>query len=292
MPLVSIGLPVYQGAAYISNALKSLCAQSYSKFELIISDNASTDDTSKICQAYANIDNRITYIKHEQNQGAASNFKFVLNIAKGDFFFWAAHDDSWSTNFIETNLNFLISNNEYIASISPVRFEDGNFEPLSVGDMDLIGMPCNRFAIYLSCWHSNSLFYSLFRTEDLKLCPYLGMDFLGSDWAIMLYVIKRGKFHRSSRGFLLRGHQGFSNSGKILRHYRRKFIHWFMPFYELSVISSKLSDCFSISSKYVIFRSLLNLNWIAFKSSRIQDLLALKFLLNKQVVDWFNSGCS
>lgn len=100
-PKVSIGMPVYNGEKYIREALDSLLAQTFTDFELIISDNASIDTTSVICQEYARKDSRICYIRQSQNKGAVANFKFVLDEAVGEYFMWAAHDDVWLNNHIE-----------------------------------------------------------------------------------------------------------------------------------------------------------------------------------------------
>jgi glycosyltransferase involved in cell wall biosynthesis len=92
---VSIGMPVYNGEAYLAKALDSLLAQSFKDFELIISDNASTDRTQEICQEYAKKDSRICYFRQERNRGASWNFKFVLDQAQAEYFMWAACDDFW-----------------------------------------------------------------------------------------------------------------------------------------------------------------------------------------------------
>jgi glycosyltransferase involved in cell wall biosynthesis len=108
-PAMSIGMPVYNGEPFIREALDSLIGQSYKNFELIISDNASTDDTSKICQEYAARDSRILYVKQTENMGPGPNFSFVLSQARGKYFMWAASDDVWSENWIEDNLEAIMS---------------------------------------------------------------------------------------------------------------------------------------------------------------------------------------
>lgn len=100
-PVVSIGMPVYNGDRYLREALDSLLTQTFDDFELIISDNASTDDTKEICLEYASKDSRIRYIRQDVNQGATFNFEFVLAEAFGTFFMWAAHDDTWDKNWLE-----------------------------------------------------------------------------------------------------------------------------------------------------------------------------------------------
>lgn len=100
-PLISIGMPVYNGAKYIRKALDSLLEQTFADFELIISDNASTDATESICRRYAEQDSRIRYIRQPKNIDALPNFQFVLNEANGEYFMWAASDDEWERNWVD-----------------------------------------------------------------------------------------------------------------------------------------------------------------------------------------------
>ena len=99
-PLVSIGMPVYNGERFVRQALESILIQDYGNFELIISDNASTDSTSKICQRYADRDARIRYVRNETNLGASPNHKRVFEMGRGDYFKWAAHDDECLPTFL------------------------------------------------------------------------------------------------------------------------------------------------------------------------------------------------
>ena len=92
-PAVSVGLPVYNGEAFLGEALDSLLAQDYGDFELIISDDGSTDATEQICRDVAGRDPRIRYYREEQNRGAAWNFNRVARLARGRYFRWACHDD-------------------------------------------------------------------------------------------------------------------------------------------------------------------------------------------------------
>lgn len=93
VPRLSIGLPVYNGERHISAALEALLGQTYEDFELIVSDNASTDGTSEICLRYTRQDRRIRYIRQERNIGLVPNHIFVLKQARGELFKSAAHDD-------------------------------------------------------------------------------------------------------------------------------------------------------------------------------------------------------
>ena len=106
-PLVSIGLPVYNGENYLAEALDSLLAQTYTHFELIISDNASTDRTPEICQVYAARDVRIRYYRNGENLGAAANYNRVFALSSGKYFKWAAHDDVHAPEMLEQCMEVL-----------------------------------------------------------------------------------------------------------------------------------------------------------------------------------------
>jgi glycosyltransferase involved in cell wall biosynthesis len=97
---VSVGLPVYNGARYLSEAVDSLRSQTFGDFELIISDNGSTDETQRICLSYAERDPRIKYVRSEVNRGLIWNFLHVLELARAPYFKWMAHDDVCEPEFL------------------------------------------------------------------------------------------------------------------------------------------------------------------------------------------------
>jgi glycosyltransferase involved in cell wall biosynthesis len=92
-PLVSVGLPVYNGERYLATAIESVFAQTLRDLELVIADNASADATEEICLRYARQDPRIRYFRHSKNRGAGFNFNFLFRQARGKYFKWLAHDD-------------------------------------------------------------------------------------------------------------------------------------------------------------------------------------------------------
>jgi glycosyltransferase involved in cell wall biosynthesis len=91
--LVSIGVPVYNGARYLRESLNSLLVQDYPAFEIIISDNASEDETEAICRDYAAKDERVRYYRSDINRGANWNWLRTYELARGEYFMWQAHDD-------------------------------------------------------------------------------------------------------------------------------------------------------------------------------------------------------
>ncbi len=100
IPRLSIGLPVYNGEDYLAASIESLLGQSYEDFELIVSDNASTDGTGGICRGYVNRDPRVRYIRQPRNIGLSANHNFVLQQARGEFFKWAAADDLYGRELL------------------------------------------------------------------------------------------------------------------------------------------------------------------------------------------------
>ncbi len=99
-PRVSIGLPVYNGENFLEEAIRSILEQTFEDFELIISDNASTDTSEAICRAYAAQDKRLRYFRNQENIGASGNYRRVFELSSGEYFKWAAHDDVCRPNFL------------------------------------------------------------------------------------------------------------------------------------------------------------------------------------------------
>lgn len=99
-PRLSIGLPVYNGENFLAQALGALLGQTFTDFELIISDNASTDGTEAICRRYAAMDSRIRYLRQPDNIGARPNHNLLVEHARGELFKWAAHDDLYGRDLL------------------------------------------------------------------------------------------------------------------------------------------------------------------------------------------------
>lgn len=97
---VSIGLPVFNGENYVQEAIEAILGQTFTDFELIISDNASTDRTPDLCLAYAACDARIRYVRNDRNIGGSANFRRVFELSSGEYFKWAAHDDVCRPEFL------------------------------------------------------------------------------------------------------------------------------------------------------------------------------------------------
>ncbi|CAG1771920.1 Putative glycosyltransferase EpsE [uncultured bacterium] len=135
-PRVGIGLPVYNGQKYIEETVVSILNQTYSDFELIICDNASTDQTQAICQSYMAKDKRIRYYRNAKNLGVALNYNRVFELSAGDYFKWADYDDLLAPDFLSKTIQVLNQNPLVAVCFPRVKLIDehgkfiGNYDPL------------------------------------------------------------------------------------------------------------------------------------------------------------------
>ena len=106
-PALTIGLPVFNGEEYLAEALDGLLGQTFEDFELIISDNASTDSTGAICRDYARRDRRIRYVRQPHNVGAGPNHNLLVPLASAPLFKWASHDDVYEPRLVERCVEML-----------------------------------------------------------------------------------------------------------------------------------------------------------------------------------------
>jgi glycosyltransferase involved in cell wall biosynthesis len=162
-PLVSLGLPVYNGARYLREALQALLSQDYQNIELIISDNASTDNSGEICLEVAARDGRVRYCRNETNIGAIKNFNSVFNLSRGKYFMWVAHDDWWHPTIVRKCVDVLEKNPEAVIcstaygmlDVEGREFKRGGMHVVEASSTDraarikqLLTNPSPQFAIY------------------------------------------------------------------------------------------------------------------------------------------------
>ena len=197
-PLVSIGLPVYNGERYLPRALDCLLAQDYDNFEILISDNASTDSTRQICEEYAARDERIKLSCNATNIGIIANFESVLEKANGSYFMWAAHDDLWGKSFVRMMVKELEDHSDASVAMSAVerahengsagdvvRFNDAN--PNSITTYQLVmalahGSPHHYFI------------YGLFRRDFLRQAFKNFPSVIASDRLMMIQIAMSTRF--------------------------------------------------------------------------------------------------
>ena len=223
-PELTIGMPVYNGAATIRAALDSLLAQTFQNFVLVVSDNNSSDSTEEICREYVSRDPRIRYVRQPKNLSPANNFRFVLFEATTPFFMWATAVDLWAPNFVERTLNFLVSNPDYVCCQTRVLFTTKQGESyFAMGTYALTGTwreNAERFFRNPAC---NSRFYGLFRTRVLR-SAFPTRDFFAYDLAVSAGTIKSGKHAELPECLMFRDASAFAAYERAAHN-----DHWFLP---------------------------------------------------------------
>ena len=170
IPRVSIGMPVYNGANFIREAIDSLLLQTFTDFELIISDNASIDETEAICREYAKKDLRIRYIRQPENRGIIFNFKLVLEEAKGEYFMWAAHDDIVSSkDYLAILLNVIKDRYDFVfPNVKIIETKNGKNRTLASNFMEIFSKCSDRYSYCMKSIEINSYqIYGLFQKSSL-----------------------------------------------------------------------------------------------------------------------------
>jgi glycosyltransferase involved in cell wall biosynthesis len=145
-------MPVYNGEKYLSLAISSILSQTFSDFELIISDNGSSDRTQEICEYFAASDARVHYIRQPKNMGAAWNFNHVFELSRGEFFTWHSHDDLLEPTFLEKCLEVLTADAGCILAYPKTIIIDDDGNPV-LGYIDYLAIesddPARRLHRYL-----------------------------------------------------------------------------------------------------------------------------------------------
>lgn len=206
-PLVSIGLPVYNGENFLSQALDSILDQTFENFELIIADNASTDATEEICKAYAEKDNRIRYYRHEQNLGAAKNYNFVFEVSNSKYFRWAAHDDLIAPEFLEKCIEVLEQDSSIVLCCSKTAKIDEN--SVVIGNYDRWTMRVDsekvhvRFHDLICVWHPCTMVFGVIRSDILQTTPLID-NYINSDKNLLAELSLSGRFREIPEHLFLR----------------------------------------------------------------------------------------
>jgi len=197
LPYVSIGLPVYNGERFLTETLDSLLAQTFENFELVISDNASTDRTQEICKDYAVKDRRIRYYRNEQNLGAARNYNRVFELSTGKYFKWAAHDDLCAPEYLERCVEVLNQDASVVLCYASTRQIDEhgtilrNFDAKSkLGS----SKPRERFCECVCVSHPQVPVFGVIRAGILKKTRLIG-NYSSSDRVLLGELVLLGRFY-------------------------------------------------------------------------------------------------
>lgn len=200
IPAVSIGMPVYNGEKFLRGALEALLNQTFGDFELIVSDNASTDATQAICCEYAARDSRIRYIRQPENRGGLWNFDFVLQEARGTYFLWAAVDDLWSPDFLEALRACLEAHPEAVGAQGEyVRIDAGGtpIAPVTANHEMENASRLGRILTLARQRTTNIYIYGLYRTAvlqriRLKPLPFTRKYAQSAEYPILYYLAAAG----------------------------------------------------------------------------------------------------
>lgn len=243
-PRVSIGLPVYNGERYLKKTVESLLDQTFSNFELIISDNASTDSTEDISRDFVSRDSRVRYFRSSANRGAAWNFNNAFKKARAEYFKWAAHDDLHHPRFLETCIDVLDREQSVVLCFTRTDFIDDEGQDLGEYRFpaDLSSTSRQKLFLFYACGgHIVHEIFGVVRSANLRQTPLIG-SYVGSDLVLLGRLALSGHFHQvPERLFFHREHgersalstdgtQGYtqwfdtSKSGRFaMPHWRRTF---------------------------------------------------------------------
>jgi len=195
--LVSIGIPTFNRSELLLRAIRSAQSQSYAQIEILVSDNASTDDTAAVCAEFARSDSRIRFISAETNQGATWNFNRVLAEAKGEYFMWLGDDDWVDPRYVECCLTRLAASQELsLVAGRPEYLRNGVVAGL--GDVIRVHAraPWIRVLAYYMQVSDNGIFYGLMRTRHVRDVPL--RNELAADWFLMSAIAFKGKIETLS----------------------------------------------------------------------------------------------
>ncbi|MBV9481122.1 MAG: glycosyltransferase family 2 protein [Acidobacteria bacterium] len=213
-PLVSIGLFVYNGDRFLEETLDSILNQTFTDFELIISDNASTDRTGEIAKAYAKHDDRIRYYRNEKNMGAGWNIRRVYELATGKYFKQAAADDILRPEFLQRCVEILENDPDCVVAYAKTIEvdENGNFiknyvSPIRTDYDDAIARFCE---FLMTGGHMCYPIFGVMRMSTLCQIPPQG-SYVNSDGVLLARMSLRGLFYELPEHlFISRRHSGQS----------------------------------------------------------------------------------
>jgi glycosyltransferase involved in cell wall biosynthesis len=191
-PKVSVGIPTFNRGLHLIKAVESVLRQEYTNLEVIISDNASTDNTKTLCNEMAINDSRIRYIRQSHNQGPTANFREVLSHCSGDFFMWLGDDDWIDKSYISLCLNELLEHEDYSLVCGLSRYHQDDHEAFAGETINLReNCPLLRMIKYYATVRWNGTFYGLMRRRQIAQIAL--RNIMGGDWLFIAAVAFMGK---------------------------------------------------------------------------------------------------
>jgi len=209
-PRVSIGIPVYNGAPFLRETLDCIVDQTWRDTEIVISDNASTDETPAICRAYAAADPRVRYHRSETNRGSAWNFNQVITLSRGEYFKLANADDLCDRTLVARCVAVLDAHPQVVACFGRTTLIDGRGRRIRDYDDNLhlrMPDPEDRFMAVLRRLGLVNMMQGVVRLEALRRTALMG-GYLGSDMVLVAELALHGEFHElEERLFQRRMHE-------------------------------------------------------------------------------------
>lgn len=238
-PLVSIGMPVYNEEKYIRASIEALLAQDYENIEIILSDNASNDNTSSICKELADANSNITFHQFNVNVGITRNFNHVLENSSGEYFMWASGHDLWSTNYITECVKIMINNPQAVISFGSSQWIDQDSQIMQsrqFGWADTRGLDVFSRYIY-AFWGNMHPILGVIKKEKLLEKP--AINTAGTDMIILCRLSLEGDFtHATHAEWSRREFRDETTYKEKLKRYKSK---------EFGLIASKLDLIFPLA---------------------------------------------
>lgn len=195
-PKVTIGVPVYNGEDYLEAALQAICDQTFVDYEVIISDNASTDTTAEICETFVSRDDRFRLIKQMENLGGAPNFNVVVGEAQGEYFKWATHDDLISPDYLDVCVQALNAAPMQVSLVYPPTIlidADGEETSAYNDGLDLReSAPSQRLRHYLRNYELSNSLHGMHRLDALRQTSLIG-PYHSSDVILLAEIALAGE---------------------------------------------------------------------------------------------------
>ena len=280
LPLVSIGLPVHNGDTSLEAALDCLLSQDYPNIELIISDNASTDATPKICEEYSRNEQRIKYFRSEENLGASWNFNRVFELSAGKYFMWAAHDDLRDSSFVSTCAEKMESHADAaLCQTHTASYIEGNSEALYVAKLDSFNNKLDlveRYKETLKHFPATAI-YGLYRSSVVRK-THMYQTSIATDLAFIQELSIYGRFVQVPK--ILFKYYGGKKWKTVNQDYNLFFGDKTKPWWYLPFIALFCSHCKRIDSSSIPFNTKLHL-WfvlVIHEAEQIMFKLVMKFV--------------
>jgi glycosyltransferase involved in cell wall biosynthesis len=205
-PHVSVGMPVHNRQKFIATAIEAHLNQTNGDFELVITDNASTDHTEEICRSYAARDSRVRYYRNQRNLGATGNYRRSFELARGEYFRWSPSDDSISPTLHERAIEILDGDPAVMVAYGRTKLIDAAGNVTRDIEDKLHWMqkePSTRFIGVLSNLSLGNLLYGLARTEQLRKTGLL-RNYSGGDYPLIAEMSLYGKIYEIPDAFFYR----------------------------------------------------------------------------------------